>query len=73
MKWDDDSLVEILGAGRSFTNVTSICRYVAGCMKRERERIAKIIERTDDPKEIAAAIRDASEDPQVFKWLGPRS
>jgi hypothetical protein len=40
-------------------------------MKRERERIARIVESTQDPKEVARLLRDDSEDAHVFKLAGP--
>ena len=45
----------------------AVTTFVRGCMSRERERLARIIETTSDPKELAAAIRDSSLDAQVFE------
>lgn len=41
-------------------------------MKRERERIARIVETTQDPKEVARLLRDDSDDAHVFKLAGPQ-
>lgn len=45
---------------------------IARDMRREieRERIARVLESGGKP-EVAAAIRDSSQDDLVFKWNGP--
>ena len=48
----------------------AVITFVKGCMSRERERLARIIERETDPQKIAEAIRDSSQDEQVFEWVG---
>jgi hypothetical protein len=49
----------------------SVMRYTAGCMKRERERLARIFVTDKTPEKLAEAILDASLDDLVFKWNGP--
>jgi hypothetical protein len=73
MQWDNESIAETLNAKGGVVRAPAVVRYVAGCMKRERERLAKILEGGGTPAAIAAAIRDDSEDPQVFRWAGPAS
>jgi hypothetical protein len=46
-------------------------RYVVGCIKRERERLARVFVNEKGPEKIAEAILDASLDDKVFKWIGP--
>ena len=51
----------------------AVMRYCAGCIKRERERLARIFISPKPPKELAEAILDGSLDDKVFKWNGPES
>jgi hypothetical protein len=46
-------------------------RYVAGCFKRERERLARIFVNAKAPEKVAEAILDGTMDDRVFKWNGP--
>jgi hypothetical protein len=48
-------------------------RYPAGCIKRERERLASIFVSNRNPEELAKAILDNSMDDLVFKWNGPEA
>ncbi len=48
-------------------------RYLTGCMKRERERLARIFTNEKTPEKVAEAILDNSLDDKVFKWNGPES
>jgi hypothetical protein len=74
MKWTNGHIKGIIAdKPEALTFVGDIIRYVAGCIMRERERLARIIERESDPAKIAAAIRDSSEDVSIFAWKGPRS
>jgi hypothetical protein len=47
-------------------------RYTVGCILRERERLARIIERMGQP-DIASAVRDSRMDDLVFKYKGPET
>ena len=58
-----------MGGGIAFGSATM--RYPAGCIKRERERLARIFVNEGTPEEIATAILDSSLDEKVFKWNGP--
>jgi hypothetical protein len=69
----DEARLASLGIGGHLTNMTGTARYVAGCLKRERERLAKIFVNSKAPAEIATAILDSSLDDNVFKWNGPES
>jgi len=46
-------------------------RYVMGCMKRERERLAKIFVAERPPEKLAEAILDITFDQKVFLFTGP--
>jgi hypothetical protein len=46
-------------------------RYTVGCIKRERERLARIFVNAKSPEKIAEAILDNRMDDLVFKWNGP--
>lgn len=69
MQWSDEDIEAKLGmrAG-NYTTGANLARYIILCVTRERERLARIIESTSDPKAIAAAIRDDSEDQQIFMY-----
>ncbi|HEV7280303.1 MAG TPA: hypothetical protein VGN57_08840 [Pirellulaceae bacterium] len=71
MDWSDAAIKQSLGELRGVPTSGALVRYVAGCMKRERERIARIVESTQDPQEVARLLRDESEDAHVFKLAGP--
>jgi hypothetical protein len=74
MKWTNGHIKGIIAdKPEAVALVSDIIRYVAGCITRERERLASIIERESDPAKMAAAIRDPSEDASVFIWKGPKS
>ena len=59
------------GAGLAMASATM--RYPAGCIKRERERLARVFVNLQEktPEELAQAILDGSMDDKVFKWNGP--
>jgi hypothetical protein len=48
-------------------------RYVAGCIKRERERLARVFVTEKSPERLAEAILDATLDEKVFTWNGPET
>lgn len=52
-------------------SLSAVMRYPAGCIKRERERLARIFAEEKTPDKVAAAILDDSLDDKVFKWNGP--
>jgi hypothetical protein len=66
-----DKMMELgVNASCFSTNPGAIMRHVAGSIKRERERLARIFVAHGKP-EVAEAILDASFDERVFKWYGP--
>jgi len=70
----DDKKIEELGLGQAaFVTASASIRYPAGCIKRERERLARIFVNKKNPEEIAKAILDNSLDDKVFKWNGPET
>lgn len=69
---DKKKLAE-LGIGTCLTTGSANVRYVAGCIKRERERLARIFVNQKAPQDVATAILDASLDDNVFKWNGPEA
>lgn len=71
MDWSDAAIKKTLGELRGMPTSGALVRYVAGCMKRERERVARILETTQDPKEVARLLRDDSWDHEIFKLAGP--
>ncbi|MFC1782333.1 hypothetical protein ACFL02_01955 [Planctomycetota bacterium] len=69
---DDDKMKE-LGLKGGFAVSSAVMRYPAGCIKRERERLARIFVTEKSPEKIAEAILDNSLDDKVFKWNGPET
>lgn len=67
----DATRTERLGAKGGIVFSPALMRYVSGCVKRERERLARIFVNDKPPAETAEAILDASMDDLVFKWNGP--
>jgi hypothetical protein len=57
-----------LGGTSSLVGCKAVMRYVAGCIKRERERLAKIAIKHENGEQLARAILDSSFDDLVFKW-----
>lgn len=70
---DDAKMKELGLAGESLPKASAVMRYLAGCIKRERERLAKIFIKEKTPEKIAQAILDGSLDEKVFKWNGPET
>lgn len=54
-------------------DVSAVMRYTTGCIKRERERLARIFISPKEPDKLAKAILDGSLDDKVFKWNGPET
>ena len=72
----DKTKMEQLGldhGGGSIALAGAVMRYSAGCIKRERERLARIFITEKTPERIAEAILDNSFDDKVFKWNGPEA
>jgi len=69
----DGEKQEELGLSGGFPATSAVMRYPAGCIKRERERLARIFVNEKTPENIAKAILDNSFDDKVFKWNGPES
>ena len=74
MNWTNEDIKNALNLDNpnSVAMTGAVVRYVAGCITRERNRIAAIIESATDPSEMAAAIRDTSNDGDIFIWKGPK-
>jgi hypothetical protein len=70
---DDAKMKELGLSGGHLVTSSAVMRYPAGCIKRERERLAKIFIREKTPERIATAILDGSLDDKVFKWNGPET
>jgi len=52
---------------------SAVMRYCAGCIKRERERLARAFADTRGPENLAKAIVSEEHDDFVFKWAGPET
>lgn len=68
---DEKKMQELGLEGGGLVMSSAVMRYPAGCIKRERERLARIFVNQKEPEKIAKAILDDSLDDQVFKWNGP--
>ncbi len=70
----DDEKIEDLGlkTGAVILGKASM-RYLVGCMKRERERLARVFITGNGPDKLAEGILDSSMDDLVFKWNGPEA
>jgi hypothetical protein len=71
---DEQKRMELgLSGGFTIPGTAATMRYPAGCIKRERERLARIFINIDQktPQQLAEAILDGSLDDHVFKWNGP--
>lgn len=64
-------MAELGHEGAGLPTNSAVMRYAAGCVKRERERLARIFILQKSPQAIAEAILDCSMDDHVFKWNGP--
>lgn len=53
------------------TTSDAVMRYPCGCIKRERERLARVFSNASDFNTVATGIADSSMDDLVFKWNGP--
>jgi rRNA processing protein Gar1 len=73
MVMDEEKMKKLgLGSrGYGIPRPSAVMRYPAGCIKRERERLARIFAEEKPPEKIASAILDNSLDDKVFKWNGP--
>src|SRR5690606_26923740 len=61
-----------MGGRASAVNAFGVMGYVAGCMTRERQRLAQIFRQEHSPDTRARALMDPSKDELVFRWE-PRS
>ena len=75
MNWKNEDLKanSIIDNPDTIVMSGAVIRYVAGCITRERERVAKIFETETDPAKISELLRSDSEDKNIFKWTGPKS
>lgn len=53
--------------------VTGVIRFVAGCMKRERERVARILRDDGFDTNVIDAVLSNTDDEKVFRWAGPET
>jgi len=69
----DESKIAELGLDGHDNPATAgaVMRYASGCIKRERERLAKVLVKEKTPETIAKGILDNRLDDNVFKWVGP--
>ena len=58
---------------KGIPQISAVMRYTAGCMKRERERLARIFVKQKPSEKVAESILDNSMDCKVFKWNGPEA
>ena len=72
MDWSEEGL-KAIGGSPAVPLGTALMRYVAGCLSRERERVARILEKHDFDPDAIAEIRSEADDAKVFKWAGPES
>lgn len=77
MKWDEETIKTKLKTGGGIPKTEAVVRFVAGCMKRERDRLALLVSNAGGPdneqaKALAKAIMDPSVDEKVFEWVGPQ-
>jgi hypothetical protein len=73
MTLDDERMAALGTAGGARASINAAMRYPVGCMKRARERLARIFAEPRSPEKIALAIRDDSYDDLVFKFNGPET
>jgi hypothetical protein len=71
IRMDDTKYKELGLFGGGITDAHSVVNYIMGCMKRERERLARIFVAEKTGNNFAQAIVDGSLDMNVFKWVGP--
>jgi hypothetical protein len=70
-KPEDDLIDRLSGeAGQGVVHGVTVMRYVAGAIRRERQRLAEIFERAG-MQEIASQIADSALDPNVFRFRPP--
>ena len=74
-KWvmDEEKMKELGMSPGHLSRSDAAVRYAAGCVKRERERLAQIFAGSKTTDKVAAAIMDDSLDDKVFKWNGPET
>ncbi|MFA6134585.1 MAG: hypothetical protein WC869_11280 [Phycisphaerae bacterium] len=70
---DGPKMAELGLSGGSIATAGGAMRYTAGCIRRERERLAKVFVTPKAPDKLAEAILDNSLDEKVFKWNGPEA
>ena len=73
MVLDRDKMKELGLDGGHLATSSAVIRFTAGCIKRERERLAKVFVAEKSPERLAQAILDNSLDDKVFKWNGPET
>lgn len=70
MDWSDNGMAKV-GASGGAVRSPDIARFVAGCMTRERERVARILEKHGFSPGAISEIRSGVDDEKVFKWAPP--
>lgn len=68
---DDAKMAELRLGDKAIAFSPAVMRYTTGCIKRERERLAKVFVNQKRSDEVARGILDPSLDDQVFRWRGP--
>jgi ParB-like chromosome segregation protein Spo0J len=68
MQWDDDSLIRAGVLFKGEEDAATIVRYVAGVVKRERERLARIVRGAGVDPSVAQALLDEDDDARIFRW-----
>lgn len=71
MEMDGKVMGKLGVSGGGLAMTSAVIRYCTGCIKRERERLARIFAEQKSPETIAQAILDNQLDELVFKWNGP--
>ena len=71
MQWDDDGLIRAGVLFKGEEDAANLIRYVAGVVKRERERLARIVRNAGVDPSVAHALLDEDDDARVFRWGAP--
>src|SRR5688572_30560188 len=72
MELDPKTIAEMGGKPGTPARLDSVMRYVHGCITRERQRVAAILER-HNLADAAKVILDDGQDREVFRWAAAAS
>ena len=67
MELDPKKIAEMGGKPGTLVRMDSVMRYVHGCITRERQRVAAILEE-HNVAGVAKGILDDGQDQEVFRW-----